>query len=158
MALPNILLTRSNGETYPLHDYCSHVLLVVNTATGCGLAPQMNELETLYQTYKEQKFSVLGFPSNQFKQEKVSDDEMVSTCQLTFGTTFPLHQTVQVNGEQTAPIFQWLKSECRGLLSEDIKWNFTKFLINRKGQVIKRYAPTTSPKSIAKDIEKALKA
>ncbi|MBF6626590.1 glutathione peroxidase [Aerococcaceae bacterium zg-BR9] len=156
MTLPEFTLTRSNGEIYHLNDYNNHVLLIVNTATGCGLAPQMSELETLYQTYKDRQFTVLGFPSNQFKQEKVSDGEMANTCQLNFGTTFPLNQTVQVNGEHAAPIFQWLKSEFRGIFSEDIKWNFTKFLINRDGQVVKRYAPTTSPKSIAKDIEKHL--
>lgn len=156
MSLPEFILTRSNGDSYHLSDYNGQVLLIVNTATGCGLAPQMNELETLYQQYKAQGFTVLGFPSNQFKQESVADESMAETCQLQFGTTFPLNQTVMLNGAETAPIYQWLKSEIRGVFNEDIKWNFTKFLIDRNGNVVKRYAPTTQPKKIAHDIEKLL--
>lgn len=156
MSLPNFSLIKSSGEVYHLNDFNDQVLLIVNTATGCGLAPQMNELEALYQQYKEQGFMVLGFPSNQFKQEKVSDAEMATTCQLEYGTSFILNQKIEVNGPNTDPLYQWLKAECRGVLSPNIKWNFTKFLIDRQGNVVKRYAPTTSPKSIAKDIEKLL--
>lgn len=156
MSLPDFLLTRSDGTSYRFNEYNGQVLLIVNTATACGLAPQMNELETLYQTYKNQGFTVLGFPTNQFKQEKVKDKDMMTTCQLNFGSTFPLNKTIEVNGKNTEPIYQWLKSECRGLITSDIKWNFTKFLIDRQGNVVKRYSPTTSPKAIVKDIEKLL--
>lgn len=156
MTLPDFTLIKSNGEQYQFNDYQGQVILVVNTATGCGLAPQMIELEQLYQDYKNQGFMVLGFPTAQFKQESVNDEEMAETCQLKFGTSFPLHRLVDVNGNNTAPIFQWLKKETRGLLTSDIKWNFTKFLINRDGQVVKRYSPTTTPSSFTKDIEKLL--
>lgn len=156
MSLPDFSLIRSNGQRYRLNDYNGQVLLIVNTATSCGLAPQFNELEKLYQSYRKQGFTVLGFPTNQFKQESVSNDEMASACQLNFGVTFPLNELVEVNGPKTEPVFQWLKQEKQGLFSKDIKWNFTKFLIDREGRVVKRYSPTTSPKSIEKDIKKLL--
>lgn len=156
MSLPDFSLIRSSGQRYRLNEYNGQVLLIVNTATGCGLAPQLTQLEELYQRYHDQGFTVIGFPSNQFKQEKVADDDMASTCQLNFGVSFPFNETVEVNGPKTEPIFQWLKQETQGWFTKDIKWNFTKFLIDRDGRVIKRYSPTTSPKSIEKDILKLL--
>lgn len=157
MTLPDFSLLRSNGDPYVFNEYNHQVILVVNTATNCGFAPQFEGLEKLYQDYKEQDFVVLGFPSNQFKkQEPVQDQAMEEVCRVNFGVTFPLNIKIDVNGPNAAPLFQWLKQEKGGLLTPDIKWNFTKFLINREGEVIKRYPPTTEPKTIAKDIEKLL--
>lgn len=156
MPLPDFSLIRSNGEPYRLNDYNGHVLLLVNTATQCGLNTQFEELEQLYQEFKDQKFTVIGFPSNQFKQEDQTNESMAQTCRVNFGVTFPLNELIDVNGNDTEPIFQWLKQEQGGLLHNDIKWNFTKFLIDRDGQVIKRFPPTTKPLSIKKDIEKIL--
>lgn len=157
MTLPDFSLTRSNGDPYAFNQYNNHVILVVNTATKCGFAKQFDGLEKLYQDYKDQQFVVLGFPSNQFKnQEPISNENMTEACRLNFGVTFPLNEKIEVNGSNASPLYQWLKQEKGGLLNADIKWNFTKFLINRNGEVIKRYPPTTEPKSIAKDIEKLL--
>ncbi|UUX32831.1 glutathione peroxidase [Fundicoccus culcitae] len=156
MSLPDFTLVKSNGSAYPFNNYNNYVILVVNTATQCGLADQFSGLETLYQTYKDQQFVVLGFPSNQFNQENVADSEMEATCQLNYGVTFPMHQQIDVNGKSEAALFTWLKTEKGGLLTSDIKWNFTKFLIDRDGKVIKRYSPKTEPKNITKDIEKLL--
>lgn len=156
MTLPNFSLIRSDGTAYSFSEYNQQVILVVNTATGCGLANQMNELQVLYDNYKHQGFVVLGFPSNQFKQEQVSDQDMASTCQMQFNTTFPLHQKITLNGPNAHPLYKWLRLEQGGLLSSDIKWNFTKFLIDRQGHVVKRYSPTKSPGQIARDIEKLL--
>lgn len=157
MTLPNIALTLSTGEQYPLETYAGQVLLVVNTATQCGFTPQLEGLETLYQTYRDQGFTVLGFPCNQFgSQEPLADEDMAPTCQLNYGVTFPLHQKCEVSGTQTHPLYQWLKQEQGGILTDDIKWNFTKFLIDRQGNVIKRYAPTTTPEQIRKEIEEVI--
>lgn len=156
MTLPNFSLIYSNGQPYKLNDYNGHVLLIVNTATQCGLNTQFKGLETLYQDYKDKNFIVLGFPSNQFSQEKESNDMMASVCELNFGVTFPLNELVDVNGKSAEPLFQWLKVEKGGIINRDIKWNFTKFLINREGQVVKRYPPTTKPEAIRKDIEALL--
>lgn len=156
MTLANFSLIYSDGRPYRLNDYNGHVLLIVNTATNCGLNSQFEELEVLYQDYKDQDFTVIGFPSNQFKQESLDNQEMAEACKINFGVTFPLNQLIDVNGPRTEPLFQWLKREKGGLINSDIKWNFTKFLIDRQGNVIKRYPPTTSPNSIRKDIEQAL--
>lgn len=156
MPLPNFALRYSNGKAYSLNDYNNQVLLIANTATGCGFKNQFAEMEALYQTYKDQGFTVIAFPSDQFKQEKVSNQEMMETCQTQFGVTYPMNERVDVNGKYTEPVFQWLKQEKPGFISGAIKWNFTKFLINRQGEVVKRYSPSTSPKAIAKDIEKLL--
>lgn len=156
MTLANFLLIYSDGTPYRLNDYNDQVLLIVNTATNCGLKGQFEDLEKLYQDYKDQGFTVLGFPSNQFKQESLNNQDMASSCKINFGVTFPLNQMIDVNGPNAEPLFQWLKREKGGIINSDIKWNFTKFLINRKGDVIKRYPPTTSPNSIRDDIEEAL--
>lgn len=157
MTLPDFSLIRSNGEPYTFNQYNNHVILIVNTATECGFAKQFDGLENLYQEFKDQKFVVLGFPSNQFnKQEPVSNEDMLETCRVNFGVTFPLNEKINVNGPDASPLFQWLKQEKRGILNSEIKWNFTKFLINREGEVVKRYPPTTEPNSIVKDIAKLL--
>lgn len=156
MPLPDFSLIYSNGVPYKLNDYNNNVLLLVNTATQCGLNGQFAELEELYQEYKDQDFTVIGFPSNQFKQEDQTNDSMAEACQINFGVTFPLNEIIVVNGKNSEPVFQWLKQEKNGILNDDIKWNFTKFLINRQGEVVKRYPPTTSPKKIRKDIQELL--
>lgn len=157
--LPNIVLEKSNGEKYNLSSLNHHVILVVNTATGCGLANQFHELEELYQLHKDEGFTVLGFPCNQFAhQEPIQNEKMQEFCQLTYDVHFPLHTRLKVNGENTHPLYQWLKSEQSGVFSTAIKWNFTKFLIDRNGNVVKRYAPQTSPKTLETDIEKLLQS
>lgn len=151
MGLKDFDLNYSTGDSYNLKDYEDYVILIVNTATGCGLAPQFEELESLYQKYKDQKFVVLGFPSNQFKQEDANDEEMATTCKRNFGVSFPLNETISVNGKDTAPIFNWLKEEQTGI-GKMIKWNFTKFLIDREGNVVERFGPPTKPLSFEKKI------
>jgi glutathione peroxidase len=131
---------------------------VVNTASKCGFTPQYDGLEALHKKYGEQGFEVLAFPCNQFGgQEPGSADEIAEFCKVNFGLSFPLMAKVEVNGAGEAPLYGWLKSEAPGLMgTKAVKWNFTKFLIGRDGKVVKRYAPTDKPESIAKDIEKLL--
>lgn len=147
------------GDKIALNQYKDQVLLVVNTASKCGFTPQYKGLETLYQDFKAQGFSILGFPCNQFaSQESGSEDEISQFCELNFGVTFPLFAKIDVNGVDAHPLFNHLKTSAKGLMgSESIKWNFTKFLVNKDGEVIKRYAPTTKPEAIRSDIEKLLK-
>ena len=146
-----------SGEERSLADYAGRVVLVVNTASECGLTPQFAGLEELYQDLRDEGFVVLGFPCNQFgAQDPGSDEEIGQFCQVNYGVTFPMFAKVEVNGDDTHPLFQWLKEEKRGLLGGKIKWNFTKFLIGRDGRVIKRYAPSDTPESLGKDIEAAL--
>jgi glutathione peroxidase len=147
-----------SGKQVPLSDYKSKVLLIVNTASKCGFTPQFTGLETLYTDLHEKGLDILGFPCNQFlKQDPGSDSEISEFCSLNYGVTFPMFSKIEVNGDNTHPLYTYLKTEAKGLLgSEKIKWNFTKFLVNREGEVIKRYAPNTEPKDIAADIEALL--
>jgi glutathione peroxidase len=147
-----------DGKSRKLSDYKGKVLLVVNTASKCGLTPQYKGLEALYEKYKSKGLVVLGFPSNQFgQQEPGPDDEIAEFCEMNFGVTFPLFSKVDVNGDAAHPLFKYLTSTKKGLLgSEAIKWNFTKFLIGRDGNVVERYAPTTKPEDLEKDVERAL--
>lgn len=147
-----------SGKPVPLSDYKGKVLLIVNTASKCGFTPQFSGLETLYKSFHEQGLEVLGFPCNQFlKQDPGSDSEISEFCSLNYGVTFPMFSKIDVNGDNAHPLYNYLKSEAKGLLgSEKIKWNFTKFLVNREGEVIKRYAPNTEPKDIEKDIKALL--
>lgn len=146
------------GEQKNLADYQGKVLLVVNTASQCGLTPQFEGLEKLYQDYQQQGLVILGFPCNQFaNQDPSSNEEISSFCQRNYGVSFPMFAKVDVNGSNAHPIYKYLTSEAKGILgSESIKWNFTKFLINQNGEVIKRYSPTTKPEKIGKDIQKLL--
>jgi len=148
------------GQRVKLSRYKGKVLLVVNTASQCGFTPQFDGLQALWQAYEDQGLVVLGFPSNQFgAQDPGSNDQIASFCQLNFGVSFPMMAKVDVNGAQAHPLWKWLQSEARGVLgTQAIKWNFTKFLVGRDGQVIKRYAPTDTPDSLRKDIEAALAA
>jgi len=147
-----------DGKTRKLADYRGQVLLVVNTASRCGFTPQYKGLEELYERFKGRGFAVLGFPCNQFgAQEPGPESEIAEFCEMNYGVSFPLFAKVDVNGDNAHPLFRHLAAARKGLLgSQAIKWNFTKFLIGRDGQVIDRYAPTTTPESIAKDIERAL--
>jgi len=147
-----------SGEDQPLSDYRGKVLLVVNTASKCGFTPQFAGLEELYEKYHERGLEILGFPCNQFaNQDPGSNDEIAEFCQLNYGVTFPMFGKIDVNGRNADPIFEFLKKEAPGALgTRRIKWNFTKFLIDSKGNVVKRYGPTDTPSSIEKDIRKLL--
>ncbi|MBX7534425.1 glutathione peroxidase [Qipengyuania sp. GH1] len=148
----------NKGEKLDLKDKVGKVLLVVNTASKCGFTPQYDGLEKLFQDYREQGFEVLAFPCNQFGgQEPGNAEEIEQFCKVNFGLTFPLMQKIDVNGADASPLFDWMKREAPGLMgSKAIKWNFTKFLIDREGNVVKRYGPTDAPAAIASDIEKLL--
>ena len=147
-----------SGKAVPLKKYKGKPLLIVNTASACGFTPQFAGLETLHETYGKKGLVVLGFPCNQFgAQDKGSNDEIADFCQVNYGVSFPMMAKIDVNGSDAHPLYQWLSAEAPGLLgSKAIKWNFTKFLVGRDGQVIKRYAPTDTPESLADDIEAVL--
>lgn len=149
---------RIDGSALSLGDHRGKVLLIVNTASQCGFTPQFEGLEALHETYAGQGLVVLGFPSNQFgKQDPGSNDEIGTFCVKNYGVSFPMMAKVEVNGSGAVPLYQWLTKEKPGLLgSTAIKWNFTKFLVGRDGQVLKRYASMDKPASLAKDIEAAL--
>ncbi len=150
--------TAINGDEVQLSEYAGKVLLIVNTASECGFTKQYQGLQKLHVDFAAQGFSVLGFPCNQFgEQEKGASDEISQFCQLNFGVTFPLFEKVEVNGDNTHPLFIHLKDAARGILgSQRIKWNFTKFLVDNQGKVIKRYSPITEPEKIAADIKSLL--
>lgn len=147
-----------SGAERPLKEFEGDVLLIVNVASHCGFTPQYEGLEKLYQKYKDRRFVVIGFPCNQFgSQESGSNEEIQNFCSTQFNISFPLFAKVDVNGPQAHPLFTYLKTEQKGLLgSEAIKWNFTKFLIDRQGQVQKRFAPVTKPEEIEASIESML--
>jgi glutathione peroxidase len=148
------------GGEQSLADYTGKVVLIVNTASKCGFTPQFEGLEKVFEKYNDQGFVVLGFPCNQFaSQDPASNDEIGEFCQRNYGVSFPMFAKIDVNGSDAHPLYKFLSKEAKGLLgSESIKWNFTKFLIGRDGNVLDRYAPTTKPEDMVKDIEKALKA
>lgn len=150
----------TTGKSVPLKQYEGKPMLIVNTASACGFTPQFAGLEELHKTYGNKGLVVLGFPCNQFgSQDKGSNDEIASFCQLNYGVSFPMMAKIDVNGSSAHPLYQWMAKEAPGLLgTKAIKWNFTKFLVGRDGKVIKRYAPTDTPKSMAKDIEALLAA
>jgi glutathione peroxidase len=147
-----------DGRPVSLREYEGKVMLIVNTASKCGFTPQYEGLEAVYRKYRERGLVVLGFPCNQFgEQEPGAADEIGAFCQKNYGVTFPMFEKIDVNGDRAHPLYQWLKKSAPGLLgSERIKWNFTKFLLDRKGQVVERYAPVTKPEDVATDIEKLL--
>ena len=149
-----------DGKTVPLKQFKGKPMLIVNTASACGFTPQFAGLEELHKQFGPKGLVVLGFPSNQFGgQDPGSNEEIAQFCQLNYGVSFPMMAKIDVNGAQAHPLYQWLTSEAPGFLgSTNIKWNFTKFLIGKDGQVLKRYAPQDPPASLAKDIEAALAA
>ena len=147
-----------NGEDVDLADKKGKVLLIVNTASKCGFTPQYKGLEALWRKYGERGFEVIAFPCNQFGgQEPGTADEISSFCEVNFGVSFPLMAKIDVNGASADPLYDWLKAQAPGVLgSKGIKWNFTKFLIDRKGNVVRRYAPTDKPEKLEADIEDLL--
>ncbi|HFI0435329.1 TPA: glutathione peroxidase [Streptococcus suis] len=154
MSIYNFTVQKQDGTDQAMADYKGQVLLIVNTAPGCGLAPQYKELQELYNYYKDKGFVVLDFPCNQFlNQAPGSAEEINQTCSLTYGTTFPRFAKIEVNGVGASPLYRYLKKEKSTLLGGRIEWNFTKFLVDRQGRVVKRYLPTTSPLKLKEDIE-----
>ena len=149
-----------NGQDIALSQFKGQVMLIVNTASACGFTPQFGGLEALHKSYAGQGLAVLGFPCNQFgAQDPGTDSEIAGFCQVNYGVSFTMMHKINVNGDQADPLFKWLCAEAPGLLgTKAIKWNFTKFLINRRGQVLKRYAPTDKPAGMTRDIEAALAA
>lgn len=146
-----------DGELQELSQYEGKVTLIVNTASKCGFTPQFQGLETLYEKMKDQGFTVLGFPSNQFKNQEPGDEEGIKNfCELNYGVTFPMFSKIDVNGENAHELFRYLRKETKGLLGDSVKWNFTKFLVGKDGKVIRRYAPQTDPLDIEKDIKELL--
>ena len=153
----DFVVQKSNGEDYKLEEYKGKVMLIVNTASECGFTPQFEGLQALYEKYKDQGFVILGFPCNQFGgQEPGSGAEANRNCKINYGVTFPIHEKVDVKGENQHPLFRYLTDAAKGMLSEKIKWNFTKFLVDRDGNVVSRFSPQKKPAQIEKDIEKLL--
>lgn len=146
-----------DGQNKSLADYQGKVLLIVNTASKCGFTPQFAGLEKLYHKYHEQGLEILGFPCNQFGgQDPGSNEQIGEFCSKNYGVSFPMFSKVNVKGPEAHVIFRYLTNQSKGILGSGIKWNFTKFLVNRQGEVINRYAPTTKPESLEQDIEQAL--
>lgn len=158
LSLSDFSANRLDGTSQALADYAGQVVLVVNVASKCGLTPQYEGLEALYRQHKDKGLVILGFPCNQFaEQEPGNSQEIAQFCTLNYGVSFPLFERIEVNGEGAHPLYEWLKSSAPGLLgTEAIKWNFTKFLLDRNGVVVERFAPTTEPAEIAPAIEKLL--
>ncbi|MFD0711954.1 glutathione peroxidase [Paenibacillus sp. GCM10027626] len=157
MDIYNFSVRTIQGEEKRMEDYRGKVLLIVNTATQCGFAPQLRELQQLHDRYSERGLAVLGFPCNQFRhQEPGSNQDVEQACTLNFGVSFPLFAKIDVNGPAADPLFTYLKRETTGLFGSTIKWNFTKFLIDRNGRPVKRYSPTTRPVKFESAIKKLL--
>ncbi|APB30369.1 glutathione peroxidase [Vagococcus teuberi] len=148
MTIYDYIATLDSGETYSMERYKGKVMVIVNTATKCGLASQFKELEEIYQTYKNQDVIVLGFPSDQFHQELKDSQKASQTCRMTYGVSFPMHEISKVNGAYANPIFDYLVEGTFGFLGNKIKWNFTKFLVDKNGNVVKRFAPTDKPEKM----------
>ena len=150
-------LPSASGDEVPLSDYRGKVLLIVNTASKCGFTPQYEGLQALYDEYHERGLEILALPCNQFgRQEPGTNEEIQEFCQLNYGLTFPVMGKIDVNGRNAHPLYAYLKSEAGGLLTDAIKWNFTKFLVDREGNVVKRFAPDYKPSSMAENIEQLL--
>ena len=157
MKIYDFKVRNAKGEEVPMTEYQGKVLLIVNTATGCGFTPQYEGLQKLYDKYRDRGLEILDFPCNQFgHQAPGTEEEIQEFCTLKYKTTFPLFSKIDVNGTNAAPLFTFLKNQKGGFLGDDIKWNFTKFLVSRDGTVVKRYAPMTTPDKIEKDILKLL--
>ena len=157
-AITDFEVTAADGSIKRLSDYRGQVLLIVNTASKCGFTPQYERLEALHRRYAERGFEVLGFPCNQFGAQEPGDAaEIANFCTLTYDVTFPVFAKIDVNGAATDPLFEQLKKDAPGLMgSKAVKWNFTKFLVDREGRTVRRYAPTTKPEELASDIEALL--
>ncbi|WP_113929718.1 glutathione peroxidase [Bacillus sp. P14.5] len=148
---------KPNGEEVPLSEFRGEAMVIVNTASKCGFTPQFEELQSLYEEFKDKGFTVLGFPSDQFmNQEFDNNDDIMEFCKVNYGVSFPMFSKVDVKGKGAHPLFKYLTKEKKGLMTSEVKWNFTKFLIDREGNVVKRYAPQTSPKKIKEDLDELL--
>ncbi len=157
MTIYDFKVKDANGDEIDLEQYKGKVLLIVNTATGCGFTPQYDGLQRLYDEYKDQGFEILDFPCNQFlSQAPGTEEEIVSFCQLNYGVTFKTFAKINVNGSKADPLFDFLKKNSPGILGGSIKWNFTKFLISKEGEVVERFAPKLEPEKIKKEIEELL--
>ncbi len=148
---------KTDGTMQPLDMYEGKPLLIVNTASKCGLAPQFKGLQELYEKFQEDGFEVLGFPCDQFNHQEYDNiEETTQFCQMNYGVSFPMFAKIKVNGDEADPLFRYLTQQQKGLLGKQVKWNFTKFLINEKGEVVERYAPTTEPVKIEEDIRRII--
>ena len=157
MSVYDYVMKDAQGNDVNLADYKGKVLLIVNTATGCGFTPQYEGLEDLYEKYKDKGFEILDFPCNQFaNQAPGTDEEIVSECKLRFHVSFKQFSKIEVNGDNAAPLYKYLKEQQKGALGSRIKWNFTKFLVTRDGEVVARYAPMVTPEKMEEDIAKLL--
>ena len=157
MTVYDFTMKDAGGQDISLADYKGKVLLIVNTATGCGFTPQYNGLEDLYEKYKDQCFEILDFPCNQFgNQAPGTDAQITEFCAINFGVSFRQFSKIEVNGPGEAPLYTWLKSKKGGILNSDIKWNFTKFLLDREGNVVERFASTVTPERIEAKIKELL--
>ena len=157
MSLYDFTVKNTKGEEVKLSDFKGKVLLIVNTATGCGFTPQYEGLQKLYDKYRDEGFEILDFPCNQFgNQAPGTENEIVSFCKLNYGVSFRQFAKIEVNGENEEPLYSYLKSQKSGIMGSNIKWNFTKFLVDRNGNVVNRFAPNTAPEKIEADIKKLL--
>ncbi len=149
---------KMDGKEHSMEEYKGKVVVVVNTASKCGLTPQFKELEELYERYHKDGLEIIGFPCNQFAaQDPAGNDEIHNFCQRNYGVSFPMFEKIDVNGEGAHPIYKYLKQEAKGTLGNNIKWNFTKFLVDKNGKVVKRVAPTVNPIKMEEDIKRLLK-
>lgn len=156
-SLFDLSFTRNDGREVSMEEFRGRPVLIVNTASKCGFTPQYDGLQKLYEEFKDQGLTVIGFPCDQFAHQEPGDDDSIAAfCSRTFGVTFPLSTKVDVNGSGTHPIFRFLKSRAGGLLGSSVKWNFTKFLVSPDGRTVTRYAPKTSPDAIEGDIRRVL--
>lgn len=157
MTIYDIEVQQPNGETYQLDTYKDKVMLIVNTASECGFTPQFEGLQALYEKYKDQDFIVLGFPCNQFGgQEPGSGEEATQNCKINYGVSFPMHEKIDVKGDNQHPLYKFLTEAQNGLFNEKIKWNFTKFLVDKQGNVVQRFSPQKKPTQIESEIEALL--
>ncbi|WP_422122573.1 glutathione peroxidase [Planococcus sp. X10-3] len=156
MSIYEFTATKPDGSVYPLSEYEGKTMLIVNTATKCGLRDQFEGLENLYKKYEKDGLVVLGFPSDQFGQELDGAAEAEQSCRMTYGVTFPMHGLVKVNGQNADPLFQYLTDNSKGFLSSSIKWNFTKFLVDKNGNLVARFAPKDKPESFEDEIKQVL--
>ncbi|TYR72570.1 glutathione peroxidase [Rossellomorea vietnamensis] len=148
---------KPNGDEVSLSEFRGEAMVIVNTASKCGFTPQFEELQSLYEEFKDKGFTVLGFPSDQFmNQEFGNNDDIMEFCKVNYGVSFPMFSKVDVKGKGAHPLFKYLIKEKKGLMTSEVKWNFTKFLVDREGNVVNRYAPQTSPKKIKEDLVKIL--
>ncbi|MBM7578679.1 glutathione peroxidase [Jeotgalibacillus terrae] len=157
MTVYDYTVQKPNREEVTMEAFKGKPMLIVNTASKCGLAPQFEGLQKLHETYGDQGLQVLGFPCDQFNNQEFDDIEKTTEhCQINYGVSFPMFGKIKVNGKETHPLFDYLKNQQKGMLSKEIKWNFTKFLVDKEGNVVKRYAPTTPPDKIEEDIKSLL--